>query len=172
MGPKLHLNTGKLQCNYCNGGPLRQSWLLRLHEITIHSMKLVVGQSAARKKQKTKKLLKAQIKYRWQTLFKKAQCFMRQCFSIWNLTCNTKETHLFDTSCYFCHVLAISSLPLRLFEITSWPQVKNLTGSLGFFPWSSTLMDLSENIGFLQWVQKVTSVGCSWLISIHVVYLD
>ena len=30
-------------------------------------------------------------------------------------------------------------------------------------------MDLSGNTGFLQWVQKVTSVGCNnWLISIHV----
>ena len=32
------------------------------------------------------------------------------------------------------------------------------------------LRDLSGNTGFLQQVQKVMSVGCDWLISIHVVF--
>ena len=38
-----------------------------------------------------------------------------------------------------------------------------------FFTSVNTLTDFSANIGFLQWVFKVTSVGCNWLISTRVV---
>ena len=36
----------------------------------------------------------------------------------------------------------------------------------------SKVTDISGNIGFLQWVQKVMAVGCNWLISIYVVYFN
>ena len=51
-------------------------------------------------------------------LFKKANFFTRQCFSIQNFTYNTQKTYLFDTSCYFCYLPAISLLPLPHFAIT------------------------------------------------------
>ena len=47
--------------------------------------KLVVGQSAARKKT---------ISYLKRNIFKKANCFTRQCFSIRNFTYNTLETYI------------------------------------------------------------------------------
>ena len=47
--------------------------------------------------------------------------------------------------------------------------VKNVTITFTFSPSVSTLTDLSGNIAFLQPVLRVTSVGCNWLISIHVV---
>ena len=38
--------------------------------------------------------------------------------------------------------------------------------------YAGAVMEPSGNTGFFQWVQKVTSVGCNWLISIHVVCFD
>ena len=64
------------------------------------SRKLVVGQSPVHNK--TISYLKhIKIKYWWQTFFKTAKCFTRQCFSIWNFTHNIQETYLFHTNCYF-----------------------------------------------------------------------
>ena len=62
-------------------------------------------------------------------------------------------------------------LPYHCHLLTSLPQVKNST-NFHVFCLSFTLTDLSGNMGFLQRVQKVTSVGYSCLILIHVVYFD
>lgn len=51
------------------------------------------------------------------------------------------------------------------------PEVKNITNVYVFLPpLSFILTDLSGNISFLQQVQMFMSVGCIWLISIHVFY--
>ena len=50
-------------------------------------------------------------------------------------------------------------------------KVKNTTIVFFFFASiTHTVTDLSGNTCFLQQVQKVTSLGCNWLILIHVVY--
>ena len=41
-----------------------------------------------------------------------------------------------------------------------------------FLRGSFALMDPAGNTGFFQWVQRVMSVACNWLISIHVVCFD
>ena len=32
--------------------------------------------------------------------------------------------------------------------------------------------ETAQETGFLQWGQKITSLGCNWLISIHIIYFD
>ena len=49
-------------------------------------------------------------------------------------------------------------------------KVKNTTIVFFFASITHTVTDLSGNTCFLQQVQKVTSLGCNWLILIHVVY--
>ena len=49
-------------------------------------------------------------------------------------------------------------------------QVKNTTIVYVFCLHSHTVTDLSGNTCSLHQVQKITSLGCNWLILIHVVY--
>ena len=49
-------------------------------------------------------------------------------------------------------------------------KVKNTTIVYVFASITHSLTDLSGNTCFLQQLQKVTSLGCNWLILIHVVY--
>ena len=137
-------------------GPLRQSWPIRLQQNnnTLTPRKLVVGQSAACKSK--------------QAFFRKAKCFTRQCFSIQNFAYNTQEIYFFDTSCYFViYQQFLRSYCRTLQQLGTTNKKDNYC--LRFSHQSLTLTDLSGNMCFLQWVQKITSVGCNWLISIHVV---
>ena len=117
------------------------------------------NQQLAKKK---KKLLKAQ-----QTFFKKAKCFNKQCFCtcIQNFTQKTQETNLFDPSCYFviyqqfhirtssqkCTVTTCNVFVFGCAIHSNGPLRKHRLSSVG---------------------SKVMSVGCDWLILIHVVYFD
>ena len=49
-------------------------------------------------------------------------------------------------------------------------KVKTTTIVYVFASITHSLTDLSGNTCFLQQLQKVTSLGCNWLILIHVVY--
>ena len=48
--------------------------------------------------------------------FKKTKCFTRQCFSMRNVTYNTQETCLFDTSCLFLSTSNFFATMLRKIE--------------------------------------------------------
>ena len=84
------------------------------------------------------------FKYWLLTFFKKEKCFSRQCFSIQNFTYKTLETIFAWLKLLFFHLPPISSLTFMFFA--------SIIQSYG---------DLWGNTGFLQWVQKVTSVD--WL---------
>ena len=149
-------------------GPLRQSWPIRLEENNntfVHSNKVSCGPiSSVQKKttttRKNDKLLKAQ-----QTFFKKAKCFNRQCFLFKTLhikprrqLCSTQAVILSSTS-----------------NFTSEPQVKNVLSLHVMFLFFGCAIHSNgplrkhrlSSVG-----SKVMSVGCDWLILIHVVYFD
>ena len=107
-------------------------------------------------------------------VFQESKMFHQIVVFIRNFAYNTHETYLFDTSCYFvinqqflCYYCStLTSL------MTSQAQVKKWANVYAFLRGSFAVMEPSGNTGFFQWVQKVTSVGCNWLISIHVVCFD
>ena len=81
---------------------------------------------------------------------------------------HTQETYIFDTNCYFVIYQQFLRGYFRALQQHATASQKYIY-RLRFLPLLLTLMDLSGNKCFLQRVQKVTSVGGNWLISIHVV---
>ena len=92
-----------------------------------------------------------------------------QCFSIRNFAYDTQKTYNFDTNCYFVIYQQFLHGYFRALQQRATASQKYIF-RLRFLPPLLTLMDLSGNKCFLQRVQKVTSVGCNWFVSIHVVY--
>ena len=88
-----------------------------------------------------------------------------------NFTYNTQEIYLFDTSCYF----VIYQLFLCYHSMATL--CNNITTSSPKFYLTFTFFDcviysnLSGNMYFFQRAQKVPSVGCNWLISVHVMLI-
>ena len=85
-----------------------------------------------------------------------------------------------DNRCHLCKIgqlylngsLSKSNFSCPLLKTFTGPPFNNmwtlLNQWLHFFPLPSIiLVDVSGNRRWLQRVQKVTSVGCDWLISIH-----
>ena len=155
-----------LGCDYCNWVHLdkvdqsdswKKQYILK---------KLVVDQSAAHKK--NNKLLEAQNLNMDSKHFSRKQFFLQDNLFLLETLHTMPRGHMFDTSCYFaicqqflhhhcCTLQWICDLKLKIWL------------TFTFFTSVNTLTDLGGNIGFLQWVFKVTSVGCNWLILIHVV---
>ena len=70
----------------------------------------------------------------------------------------------------FCHLPAISLLPLPHFVINMQPQVKNMTNNYFFHLRQHSNGSLRKRMVSSAGSTEVMSVGCTWLISIHVVY--
>ena len=83
-----------------------------------------------------------------------------QCFSIRNFAYDTQETYIFDTNCYFVIYQQFLRGYVRALQQNATVSQKYIY-RLRFLLPLLTLMDLSGNKCFLQWVQKVTSVGCN-----------
>ena len=136
-------------------------------KITVHSKKFSCSQSAAHKKQSVTQSKKFDIDGKrfsgMQNIspdnifpFKTLHTTPRRHVSL------TQAVILSSTSNFFTTIAVICN--------NMWPQVKNYR--LHFSLPSLFLTDPSGNTCFLQWVQKVMSVGCNlnWLISLHIVY--
>ena len=88
-------------------------------------------------------------------VFMKAKCFTGQCFSIRNFT------NFFDTTCYFSYTRNFFATIIAVLCNNVQLQDKNITNVYVFHLCHPCLKDLSGNTGFLQRVQKFTSVGCN-----------
>ena len=154
-----------LQCYYCNLGHFKQSWPIKLQE---NNNTFKEGWRRANQQFiKNNQLLKAQ------NLILIAKCFTRQYFLICMKLCIQHPGDIFLwQSCYFnCH-LSHNFFTTIAMHCNNMRYCKSkIQLSFMFFASIHILQQTSqETHAFLQQVQKVTSLGCNWLILIHVVY--
>ena len=95
-----------------------------------------------------------------------ANIFIRQCFFYPKLYIQLPGHIFVWHKLLFCYIPKVSSLTLARLAITC--DLKSIIQiPFTFLPTSVTLTDLSGNTSFPQRIQKITSVGFNWLISIQ-----
>ena len=147
-----------LQCYYCNRSHFRQSWLIRLQENnnTFQEGWLWANQQLIIK---NNKLLFQSTEFNFDS-----KMFHQTIFSYSNLCIWHPGDIFLWQRCYFCHLPAIFSLLLPGFAITCHCKSKIQLSFMFFTSITHCNRPLRKQ------VQKVTSLGCNWLILIHVVY--